>query len=268
MRRQAAIGSFFSLLRRAWISQLEDACAKSVPSSSSSFASAVATREPGWTMLPSARSMPERERHRPDEARLQLDRHRRGAGLELGVDGAAHHGVEHGREDAAVDGAERVVVLLARLVGEDDVAGRDEDRVEADEVGDRRRGQQAVADPVEGLEPGEAVRLAGRVDGVVPGDRARAGHGSLPSRLLFTTDSRRVRFEMQLCARDTRGLESRELRRGRDAVDHRRAVDAARPARGVPRRPPLRAAAAAHGHGAQHPQRPAEHARRARDPAA
>ena len=36
--------------------RLEEVCAKSVPSSSSSFASAVATREPGWTMVPSARS--------------------------------------------------------------------------------------------------------------------------------------------------------------------------------------------------------------------
>ena len=77
-----------------------------------------------------------------------------------------------------MDGAERVVVLLARLVGEDDVAGGDEDRVEADEVGDGRRRQQAVADPVQGLEPGESVGLARGVDGVVPADRARAGHRS------------------------------------------------------------------------------------------
>ena len=72
---------------------------------------------------------------------------------------------------------------------------------------------------------------------------------------------------MQLCRSDERGLEPRQLRRGRDARGDRRAVDAARPPRGVSRRPPLRAAAAAYRHRAEHPQRPPEHARRTRDPA-
>ena len=75
------------------------------------------------------------------------------------MDGAAHRGVEDRRDDPTVNGAERVVVLLARLEGEDDEARRDEGRREADEVRNGRRRQLSARDPVQEL---EAVSCVGR----------------------------------------------------------------------------------------------------------
>ncbi len=58
-----------------------------------------------------------------------------------------------------MNGAERVVVLLPRLEGEDDEARRDEGRREADEVGNGRWRELSARDPVQEL---EAVELLGR----------------------------------------------------------------------------------------------------------
>jgi len=97
------------------------------------------------------------ERYGPDEARLQLDGRVGDARIELGVDSATHRGVEDRRHDPPVHGPERVVVLLARLVGEDDEARGDECRREAHEVGDRRWRQLVAGDPMQELEPGQLV---------------------------------------------------------------------------------------------------------------
>ena len=51
-----------------------------------------------------------------------------------------------------MDRPERVVVLLARLVLEDDAARHDVDRLEADELCDRRRRDQSRRDAVQELE--------------------------------------------------------------------------------------------------------------------
>ena len=180
-RRQAAIGSFFVLAPRGRRSARSTTRARrAFRPRPASLASAVATREPGCTMLPSARRMPEASVTGMDEARLQLDRDRRDAGVELRVHGAAHHRVEHGRENPAVHGAERVVVLLARLVREDDPAGRDVGRVRS------RRGRRPAAAASGRRRSGGGPRARsgprperGRVGGVVPADRAACGSSRL-----------------------------------------------------------------------------------------
>ena len=119
----------------------------------------MAIRLPWWTIAPLGAKRAGATGHRADEARLQLDGGVGDATLELGVDGAAHRRVEDRRDDPTVNGAERVVVLLARLEGEDDEARRDEGRREADEVGNGRCRELSARDPVQEL---EAVELCAR----------------------------------------------------------------------------------------------------------
>ena len=70
---------------------------------------------------------------------LEAERGVADAGRQGGVDGAAEGRVEQGRGVAAVDDADRVVVLLARLALEDDAALLELDRAQPHRHRDRRR---------------------------------------------------------------------------------------------------------------------------------
>jgi hypothetical protein len=74
----------------------------------------VATREPGCTTVPSARRIP--DARVTGCTKLVFSSIVTGAIPASSFEySAAHHGVEDGGQNAAVHGAERVVVLLARF---------------------------------------------------------------------------------------------------------------------------------------------------------
>ena len=59
------------------------------------------------------------------------------------MDGAAHHRIEQGGGDAAVDAAQRVIVVEHRLVAEHHAAELDLGHAKAERLRDRRRRQPA-----------------------------------------------------------------------------------------------------------------------------
>ena len=132
-------------------------------------------REPEWSTTPSALSTPT-----PSvTGRTKLVRCSSGreddAGVEHGLGRGAHGDVEHGREDAAVDRAERAVLLFARLVLEDHAARQHVGAAQTQELGDGRHRDEPGGEAVEELEPGQRVGAGGCLGRVVPGDRAGTG---------------------------------------------------------------------------------------------
>src|SRR6185437_9528952 len=84
--------------------------------------------------------------HGADVVDLDLEGGEAEAGLERGVDAAAHYRIEQGRGDTAVHAAERIVVIEHRLVIEGDAAVLDQAHRKAESLGDRRRREAAVHD--------------------------------------------------------------------------------------------------------------------------
>jgi hypothetical protein len=93
---------------------------------------------------------------------LDLDRGVADAGLERGVDAAAHHRIEQGGGNAAMHGAERIIVVIDRRVVEDDAAELDLRHPETQRLADRRRRKTAFQ---QALEQGEPVHGAGLLEG-------------------------------------------------------------------------------------------------------
>ena len=117
-----------------------------------------------------------RQRHGPNEARPELDGREADVRVEHRLHRRAHRRVEDGGDDAAVDRAERAVVLLTGLVLERDPARHHVGAAQPDQVGDRRGGNESGGLAVQELEAGQPVAERGALDGVVPGDRAGAAH--------------------------------------------------------------------------------------------
>ena len=127
------------------------------------------------------------------EAHLDVGRRVARAGRQRGVHGAAGGRVDQRGGQAAVDHADRVVVLLAGLDGEDDMALADLDELEAHEGRDRRRRELARDHRPHGAEAVELGEVARGLDGVVASEvmprRAAerapatgAGSGAAPAR--------------------------------------------------------------------------------------
>ena len=91
---------------------------------------------------------------RPHELGLEAERGVGDAGRQGRVDGAAEGRVEQGRRVAAVDDADRVVVLLPGLALEDDAALLELDRAQPHRHRDRRRRQLAGDDRAHVLHAG------------------------------------------------------------------------------------------------------------------
>jgi hypothetical protein len=112
---------------------------------------------------------------RADQLHLERERRVSGPCLERGVDRAAHRAVEERRRVAAVDDADRVVVLLVRRALEDRASRLELDRLHPQEDGDRRRRQLAGDDRLDVLEPRHPGAGGRDRHRVLPGDEALAG---------------------------------------------------------------------------------------------
>jgi hypothetical protein len=209
-----------------------------------------------------------RERDRADEARLQLDRDRSEPASSFEW---IAQPITVSRTVVTMPpwtAAEGVVVLLARLVGEDDVPGRDEDRMEADECGDGRRRQEAVPIRCSASSPVRPSAWRAASIGVVPADRAGAGH--------VASFERRARFDLlptldESVSKCNYVDMTADWTRDNCAVGNTLSVIGERWTLLVLREAFLGCAASSSSSGTrawpEHPQRPPEHARRARDPA-
>jgi hypothetical protein len=109
---------------------------------------------------------------RPHQLHLERQRRVADSGGQRSVDRAAERRVEQGRRVAAVDDADRVVVLLAGLALEHGAARLDLDRLHPHQHGDRRGRQLAGGDRLHVPEPGHAGAAGRDWDGVLPGQLA------------------------------------------------------------------------------------------------
>ena len=106
--------------------------------------------------------------------RLEAERRVADPGRERGVDGAAESRVEQGRRVAAVDDADRVVVLLAGLALEDGSALGDLDRAHPHHDRDRRRRDPGLDHRGHVLDAGHRRPGGGGRHRVLPDQRAAA----------------------------------------------------------------------------------------------
>jgi hypothetical protein len=138
-------------------------------------------RAPAMDDLAGALDPPGVTRDRADEADLQVGRRVAGAGRQRRVDGATGGGVDQRRGEAAVDHADRVVMLIAGNRGEDDVSGLDLDELEAEQRGDRRRRELAGDHSAHRGQAVELRKAEGGLDRIVVDRRhaaSRSGVGA------------------------------------------------------------------------------------------
>ena len=105
---------------------------------------------------------------RTHQVHLHLERGVNLALRERGLDRAGHARIHQRHREAAMHNADRIVVLERRQAFENRLAFFDMHEIEAERLGDRRRGQRSVRDRLQKAEPVIGQDLVGRRDAEGP----------------------------------------------------------------------------------------------------